>query len=349
MDSFPHTHTNLHTSIKLKQIWFSLILIPLVFLSACSDSKPELVVYTSVDQIFSEPILKQFEKESGIQVKAVYDTEAAKTVGLEKRLLAEKDSPVADVFWNSEHLRTMRLKKAGLFMPYKGVSFDSIPSDFKDPDGYWTGFGARYRVLIVNNLIVSKDQIPNSLDDLLDIKWKGQVAFAKPYFGTTSTHFAALYAHNGEETFKQFLNKLKENEAALLSGNSTVRDAVVRGEYAFGLTDTDDVSVAIDRGENVSMIFADNYGNGAYAIPHTVAMIANGPNPENAKKFIDFLQSKKVMGLLVKSGAVHGPIRDGLNVTLKYDQPKKFWLESSPAILDALKPSAELARQILDK
>lgn len=349
MDSIPLTHANLRTSINLKQIWFSLILAPLVFLSACSDSKPELVVYTSVDQIFSEPVLRQFQNETGIQVKAIFDTEAAKTVGLEKRLLAERNNPVADVFWNSEHLRTMRLKKAGLLTPYKGVHFDSVPSDFKDPDGYWTGFGARYRVLIVNNSIVDKSQLSNSLDDLLNSKWKGQVAFAKPYFGTTSTHFAALYAQNGEETFKQFLNKLKDNEAALLSGNSTVRDAVVRGEYAFGLTDTDDVSVAIDRGENVSMIFADNYGNGAYAIPHTAAMIADGPNPENAKKFIDFLLSKKVMVLLVESGAVHGPIRDGLNVTLKYDQPENFWLESSPAILDALKPSAELVRQILDK
>jgi iron(III) transport system substrate-binding protein len=349
MDTFLSSLNKLLLTINLKPLKSSLMFSLLLLLSACGETPPQLVVFTSVDQIFSEPILKQFQSETGIQVKAVYDTEAAKTVGLEKRLLAEKDNPVADVFWNSEHLRTMRLNKAGLFMPYKGASFDSIPSDFKDPDGYWTGFGARYRVLIVNNSIVSKDQLPNSLDDLLDIKWKGQIAFAKPYFGTTSTHFAALYAHNGEETFKRFLNKLKENEAALLSGNSTVRDAVVRGEYAFGLTDTDDVSVAIDRGENVSMIFADNYGNGAYAIPHTAAMIANGPNPENAKKFIDFLQSKKVMGLLVKSGAVHGPIRDGLDVTLKYDQPEKFWLESSPAILDALKPSAELARQILDK
>lgn len=349
MDTILHSRVNLFGINNLKAIWLSLILAPLLLLSACSKSQPQLVVYTSVDQVFSEPILKLFQDETGIQVKAVYDTEAAKTVGLEKRLLAEKDQPIADIFWNSEHLRTMRLKKADLLSPYKGIEFDSIPSDFKDPDGYWTGFGARYRVLIVNNSIVTKDQLPISLNDLLDEKWKGQAAIAKPYFGTTSTHFAALYARNGEKTYKQLLSKLKENEVALLSGNSTVRDAVVRGDYAFGITDTDDVSVSIDRGDNVSMIFADNYGNGAYAIPNTVAMIAGGPNPDNAQKFIDFLLSKKVMALLVKSGAVHGPIRKGLNVELKHQQPENFWTESSPSILDALKPSAELARQILDK
>ncbi len=80
-----------------------LILCPIV--SCNRAGVKEVVVYTSVDQIFSEPILTDFERETGIRVRAVYDVEASKTTGLVNRLLAEKDRPKADVFWNSEMRR----------------------------------------------------------------------------------------------------------------------------------------------------------------------------------------------------------------------------------------------------
>ena len=74
-----------------------------VFNISCNPNKAEqVVVYTSLDQIFSEPVLREFEKETGIKVRAVYDVEATKTTGLVNRLIAEKNNPQADVFWNSE-------------------------------------------------------------------------------------------------------------------------------------------------------------------------------------------------------------------------------------------------------
>ncbi|MEA2091963.1 MAG: iron ABC transporter substrate-binding protein, partial [Campylobacterota bacterium] len=92
------------------KILLTLLLTAFIFISCGSNrAKEELVVYTSVDQVFSSKILKEFEKETGIDVKAVYDTEASKAVGLEKRLLQEREHPKADIFWNSENLRTARL------------------------------------------------------------------------------------------------------------------------------------------------------------------------------------------------------------------------------------------------
>jgi iron(III) transport system substrate-binding protein len=337
------TLLNSHVFLRIAVLFAAFALV------SCSDSKKEVVVYTSVDQIFSEVIIKQFQQDTGIKVKAVYDTEAVKTVGLEKRLIAEKEEPKADIFWNSEHMRTLRLKALGLLAPYKSKGYEEIPENFKDPDGLWVGFGARYRVFIVNNGMIKRNNLPFTLDALSDKQWEGKAAIAKPYFGTTSTHFAALYTRYEEERYGKFIRGLKDNKVALLSGNSHVRDAVVRGEYAFGLTDTDDVSVALDRGENVSMVFADHFGDGAYAIPHTVSMIAGGPNPENAKIFIDYLLSKGVMQMLVDAGAVHGPIRKNLAIKTKHAQPEKFWMVGSSLILDAIKPSADLARKELGK
>jgi iron(III) transport system substrate-binding protein len=65
------------------------------------DRSTEVVVYCSLDRPHSKPILDLFEKETGIRVKALYDTEASKTVGLVNRLIEESRHPQADVFWNS--------------------------------------------------------------------------------------------------------------------------------------------------------------------------------------------------------------------------------------------------------
>ena len=99
-----------------------LVLIVLSFVN-CRKEQPttqqQVVVYTSLDKVFSQPILEEFEHKTGIGVKAVYDSEATKTTGLVNRLIAEKDSPRADVFWNSETGRTIVLKQKGVLAPYK--------------------------------------------------------------------------------------------------------------------------------------------------------------------------------------------------------------------------------------
>ena len=122
-----------------------------VFLFGCSNSNTKenvVVVYTSADEPHSKPIFEFFTRETGIPVKAVYDAEASKTVGLVNRLIAEKRSPKADVFWNSEVSRTIVLKHKGILRKYASPSAADIPQGFKDPEGFWTGFAARARILI---------------------------------------------------------------------------------------------------------------------------------------------------------------------------------------------------------
>ena len=86
----------------------------------CNNKKSaeRVVIYTSLDKVFSQPILEAFEKETGIKILAVYDSEATKTTGLVNRLIAEKDNPRADVFWNSETGRTIVLKQKGVLAKY---------------------------------------------------------------------------------------------------------------------------------------------------------------------------------------------------------------------------------------
>ena len=97
---------------------YILIVVLLTVLSqfACTPARKEkeLVVYTSVDLVYSEPVFMEYEKSSGIRVLPVYDVEAAKTTGLVNRLIAEKGNPRADVFWSGEFAQTILLREEGV-------------------------------------------------------------------------------------------------------------------------------------------------------------------------------------------------------------------------------------------
>lgn len=277
-------------------------------LGCTGEAARQVVVYTAHDEIFSRPILDRFEEQSGIEVLAVYDTEASKTTGLVNRLLAESDRPRADVFWNNEVAQTIRLKQEGMLQPYESPQREAFPAVFRDPEGYWTGFGARARVLIYNTNLINEP--PTGIMDLLDPKWRGRVCIARPLFGTTATHGAALFALWGADEAKDFFEALLQNDVAILPGNSTVRDLVARGEYAFGLTDTDDANGAVLDGFPVEWVFPDQAedGLGTLLIPNTVALIDGAPHPDEARQLIDFLLSAETEEALAQSRALQIPL-----------------------------------------
>ncbi len=272
----------------------------------------EVTVYVSTDRAFSEPVLRAYEQKNGVKVNVVYDTEETKSTGLANRLLAEKNNPQADVFWSNEPVRTLMLKKRGVLAPYRSANADNIPSVFKDPESYWTGFSARSRVIVYNTRLVKPEEAPKSVLDLTDPKWKGQVAIADPRFGSTSFHAAALYAELGDEIADEFFRKLKANDVRVVAGNSVVRDMVARGEAKVGLTDTDDVNVALEDKQPVAMVFPDRDGMGVPVMPNMVSLIAGAPHSEAAKHLIDYLLSPDVEKMLAASEAVQIPLREGV-------------------------------------
>jgi iron(III) transport system substrate-binding protein len=271
-----------------------------------------VTVYVSTDRVFSEPVLREYERRSGVTVNAVYDTEETKSTGLANRLLAEKARPQADVFWSNEPVRTLVLKSRDVLASYRSPSAEGIPAALLDPDGYWTGFSARIRVIAYNTKTVTPKDAPQSIFDLADPKWKGQVAMADPRFGSTSFHVAALYALAGDDKMDDFFHRLKANGVRIVEGNSVVRDLVARGEVKTGLTDTDDVNVAIENGQPVGMVLPDREGLGVPVMPNMVSLIAGAPHPEEARKLIDYLLSADVERQLAQSEAVQIPLHAGV-------------------------------------
>jgi iron(III) transport system substrate-binding protein len=286
----------------------------IIYLHHDSDvAARNVVVYTSVDQVYSEPIFKEFENKTGIRILAVYDVEAAKTTGLVNRLIAEKNLPQADVFWSGEFAQTLLLKDKGILAPYSSLATRDIPLQYIDPQNYWTGFGGRARVILVNTNLLSPAEYPESILDLVDLNYSGsQIGIAYPSFGTAATQAAALYAALGPEKARNYYNQLKSKGVRVVDGNSVVRDLVASGRLKVGLTDTDDACGSLRNKAPVAMIFPDqNYGSlGTLIIPNTVAMIAGAPHPAEAQALIDYLLSKDTEEKLVASNWIQIPVRD---------------------------------------
>jgi len=272
------------------------------------SEEANVIVYAAQDQVYAEPILREFQQETGIKVKAVYDSEAVKTVGLANRLLAERSHPQCDVFWGNEEMRTRQLAAQGVFRETNG----------------WAAFGYRSRRIVINTNFVSlrsrrgneadqtsSEQIPpphvggyNAPASLLELTneiWSGKVALAFPQFGTTATHFHALKQHWGEERWLAWCRALAANKPFVVDGNSVVVKLVARGEAWFGLTDSDDVFAGQREGLPVSALPINEE---TLLIPNTVAVTRNAPHPENAQKLFEYLQRREVAEKLVQANAL---------------------------------------------
>ncbi len=279
---------------------------------------PDLVVYAALDGEFSEPILKDFGKDHGFNVSPKFDTEAYKTIGLCRAIVEEQNRPRCDVFWNNEILGTLRLQEQGLLQAYDSPLAKNYPDHFRSPEGYWYGFAARARVLVVNPDKVPEAEWPRSILDLADERWRGRLAMAKPLYGTTFTHACCLFGHWGDERAKEFFRALKANDVQIVGGNKDSAEQVATGKLVIGLTDTDDAVVFQDQGYKLAIIYLDRDAQsddlGTLFIPNTLGIVKDCPHPEAARKLIDHLLSAEVETRLAEGPSAQIPLGAKANV-----------------------------------
>ncbi|MCH7796883.1 MAG: extracellular solute-binding protein [Planctomycetes bacterium] len=335
-----------------------LLVLPVaVLVAGCSD-RPHVVLYVSADDHVARPIVRAFERQSGIRVDMVGDTEQRKTTGLANRLLAERDNPQADVFWSSEVFHTIRLAGHGVFAGHDSAVAGDRPAVFRDPGHLWHGFGARARVIVYAPDRVEPEHVPRTWMGLTDERFRGRIVMADPRFGTTGGHLAAMKVFwaglAGMSYYEAFLMGLADNRVRLLpGGNAGVVRAVADGEADLGLTDTDDVWAAVAAGHNVRHVYPRHAidgvsGGGTLLIPNTVARVANGPNPQPAAALIDFLLSDQVERMLAESTSHNIPVRAAIAAEFpEYAVPDP--LEVNLSRVAALMPGAiDQAMRLLD-
>jgi iron(III) transport system substrate-binding protein len=318
-----------------------------MLLTGCAaEPADEVVIYVAVDRAQAEPILKQFEAESGIAVRAMYDAEAAKTTGLVTRLLAEADRPRCDVFWNNELVQTLLLAERGVLEPYRSPAAEDIPTQFKDPDGQWTGIATRARVIVYNTRLVKPSEAPTTLAELADPRWRGKVAMANPQFGTTRMHVACLFALLGPDEAQRMLMDLKNNEVRIVDGNAMVKNLVARAHpdaspILVGLTDTDDVAAGQRDGEPVAACQLNRDQHGGLLIPSTVCLVRGAPHAAAARRLVDYLVSRTVERRLAEGDSGFRGVRDAASSVADNDRGQI----APQRLLEQLEPSTRWTRE----
>jgi iron(III) transport system substrate-binding protein len=178
--------------------------------------------------------------------------------------------------------------------------------------------------LIVNTKLVAEGERPTSLYDLAKEKWKGKTGIARPIAGTTATHVACLFAVLGDEKAKEFLQSLKKNDIQILGGNKQVAQAVAAGQIAFGLTDTDDAIVEIDRAASVGIVYPDRGADelGTLFLPNTLAIIENCPHPQAAERLVNYLLSPGVEDKLARGASAQIPLNQKAEAVARVETPR---------------------------
>lgn len=253
----------------------------------------ELTLYYSNSTEWADPIIQEFEEQTGIKVSLVQDG----TSSLFARIKAEAANPQADVVWGGV-IDTYRANE-DLLQPYTPSTVDDLKPEAVDPNGFYTGFDMGPMVMVYNTELISEDEAPTSWADLLDEKYKGQIACADPT--SSSSSFACIMSiilAYGTDDGKgyDFVEKLVQNlDGKVLSSSSGVYKGVADGEYMVGLTYEEAALRYISSGANIQVVYPSE---GTSSSPSGMAIIKDCQNPKSAQMFIDYLSGSEVQSQL---------------------------------------------------
>ena len=256
-----------------------------------------LVVYSGRKEKAIKPVAEAFTKATGIPV----DLKVGKTSGLANEIRMEKARPRGDLFISTEGGIMEILDREGLLDSYTSPATQAVPEKFRSPTGAWTGISGRARVILYNtNLVASKD-VPKSVFELTNPKWKGKLSIAGTRERTTLAWVSALVAEKGEAFTRDYIKGLMANGLTILSDNTEVWQGVGRGEFLIGLTNSPNYYLAKKMALPVGVVYPDQdaAGLGTPINPNAVAIMKGAAHPEAARKFIDFVLSPAAQRILV--------------------------------------------------
>ncbi|CEG25774.1 ABC transporter substrate-binding protein [Bacillus sp. B-jedd] len=248
----------------------------------------ELIVYSPNPIEFNEPLVKEFEDETGIKVEVI----SAGAGELLKRIESEGDNPLGDIMWGGSLSSLQPYTER--FETYKSKNEGNVPDEFKNEDGKITRFSLVPSVIMVNKNLVGNLKI-EGYEDLLDKSLKGKIAFADPSKSSSSFEqvINMLYAMGNGDPEKgwDYVGKLIKNlDHKLLSGSSATYKGVADGEYSVGLTFEEPVINYMNDGAPVEVVYPKE---GTIVKPDGVAIIKGAKNMDNAKKFVDFITNEE--------------------------------------------------------
>lgn len=265
-----------------RQLIRSLALLSFVFFFFAGVASAEVVLYSSNPSELLDLVSQGFEAKTGIKVSVV----RLGTGEAMKRIAAEKDKPLCDVFWSGDAAVLENAKEN--FQPYKSPEAAALPAGYVEKDARWTASNAHVMIIMVNKSLIKAEEIPKTWKDLFDPKWKDKVVIANPEkSGSAYAQIYGIYKLYGWDG----LNKLIAN-AKILDSSSLIYKGVAAGEYPLGITMEYAAHRYVAGGDqNIAIVYPSD---GAFLSPEATGIVKNCPHPEEAKKLVDYLISKPV-------------------------------------------------------
>lgn len=269
-------------------------------------SADDLVVYSGRKESAIKPVVEAFQKKTGIPVKL----KIGKTSGLANELIQEKSHPRADVFISTEAGVMEILSKNDILESYLSPAAMDLEPGLRSREGQWTGVSSRARVLIYNKTRVADRDVPRSVLQLTDPKWKGKIVIAATRERTTLSWVSSLVAIKGRAFTQDFITRLYANGLKIVPDNTDVWQGVGRGEFTIGLTNSPNYFLARKFNYPVGVVYPDQEdgGLGTLLNLNAIALVKGAPNPDAARRFIDFVLSPDGQRLLI-DGAFEIPLK----------------------------------------
>ncbi|MBN2261052.1 MAG: ABC transporter substrate-binding protein [Clostridiales bacterium] len=261
---------------------------------AIDTSDMQLTIYAGMFEEHAAKAVQQFEEETGIKTEFVRMS-SGETLA---RIRAEKDNMTASVWYGGPADAFIAAKAEGLVVPYISPESLDIDAQFKDPEGYWTGIYVGYLGFVGNQewLDANGLEMPQSWADLLKPEFKNEFVTAHPgSSGTAYTMLATVLQLMGEEEGYAYMQKLNEQVRQYTKSGTAPGRMIGMGEAGIGVTFLHDAIKYKEEGYKDIVISAPSEGTG-YEIG-AVAILANGPDQEAAKMFVDWALTKEAQEL----------------------------------------------------
>lgn len=250
-------------------------------------------LYSGNPADFTEDIITAFTELTGVKVDVVYGGGGE----LVARIAAEAENPMADILIGVSGDVTAR--QADKFESYKlqSVTPDLFGLDELKEEKFFNGVGKEAMVIMVNTELLAEEDYPTRYADLIDEKYRGKIAFVDPSASSSGyiqlSGLVQLYGWDFVEKFYQNL------DGRLQSSSGAVPKLCADGEYAIALTYEAGTKDYVAAGANVKVIYPED---GTMPIVSPPVLVKNGPNPENAKLFYEFMFSKAYNEIQTKYG-----------------------------------------------
>ena len=308
--------------------------------SALAD---EVTVYSGRGEALIGPVIAQFERESGIKVNVRY----AGTAELATLLQEEGEQSPADVFWAQDGGALGAI--APLFADLPAEVNEGVAPAFRNVTTKWAPTSGRSRTLVYSTERVQEADLPATIADLTNEKYKGRVAWA-PTNGSFQAFVTAFRVAHGNDAAKAWLEGMIANDAKVYRNNGTQLEAIANGEVDFGLVNNYYLGRYIARDAEFPVaqthFVAGDIGNLLNVAG--AGIVAASDNQENARKFIDYLLSPTAQQYITLEGNEY-PVIPGIiaNPTLESFETVT---EISPSVdidqISDLEGTLELLREV---